>query len=540
MLPGGHLLSVLIFFPALGALALLLLRGDDHKYIRYVSLIVSLVEFLFSLWTLFKVPVAAAGYHLEEFAQWINQPPIHYHLGVDGISMFLVILTTFLTPISMLASWNSIQHRVKEFFVMLLMLEVGVVGVFLSLDLFLFFLFWEVMLIPMALLIGIWGHERRVYAAVKFVLYTMAGSILMLVGIIWLYNATGTFDLAGVHTPTLNVPGIQEILQPGALTLAPRTEMLLFLAFFVAFAIKVPLFPLHTWLPDAHVEAPTAGSVMLAGVLLKMGTYGMIRFCLPLFPNASRRAAGWVAVLAIIGIIYGALVAMVQPNLKKLVAYSSVSHLGFVVLGIFAFHNISMQGAVYQMLAHGISTGALFLLVGMLYDRRHTFEISEYGGLATPMPKLAAFFLFVALSSLGLPMLNGFVGEYLVLLGTYQRHWGWASWAALGVILSACYLLWSYQRVFFGEITHEKNRALSDASVREKCILATMAVVTLWMGIGSTFITRRTAVASQTVIDQVEPQRPYEATAPSVSTPHEKGDPASAAKVISSERLGIR
>jgi NADH-quinone oxidoreductase subunit M len=488
----------------------------------------------------FKVPVAAAGYHLEEFAQWINQPPIHYHLGVDGISMFLVILTTFLTPISILASWNSIQHRVKEFFVMLLMLEVGVVGVFLSLDLFLFFLFWEVMLIPMALLIGIWGHERRVYAAVKFVLYTMAGSILMLVGIIWLYNATGTFDLAGVHTATLNVPGIQEILQSGALTLAPRTEMLLFLAFFLAFAIKVPLFPLHTWLPDAHVEAPTAGSVMLAGVLLKMGTYGMIRFCLPLFPNASRRAAGWVAVLAIIGIIYGALVAMVQPNLKKLVAYSSVSHLGFVVLGIFAFHNISMQGAVYQMLAHGISTGALFLLVGMLYDRRHTFEISEYGGLATPMPKLAAFFLFVALSSLGLPMLNGFVGEYLVLLGTYQRHWGWASWAALGVILSACYLLWSYQRVFFGEITQEKNRTLPDASVREKWILATMAVVTLWMGIGSTFITRRTAVAAQTVVDQVEPQRPYEAAAPSVATPQEKNNPATAAKVISSERLAIR
>jgi NADH-quinone oxidoreductase subunit M len=540
MLTGGHLLSVLIFFPAVGALALLLLRGDDHKYIRYVSLIVSVVEFLFSLWMLFKVPVAAAGYHLEEFAKWINQPPIHYHLGVDGISMFLVILTTFLTPISILASWNSIQHRVKEFFIMLLMLEVGVVGVFLSLDLFLFFLFWEVMLIPMALLIGIWGHERRVYAAVKFVLYTMAGSILMLVGIIWLYNATGTFDLAGVHTTTLNVPGVQEILQSGTLTLAPRTEMLLFLAFFLAFAIKVPLFPLHTWLPDAHVEAPTAGSVMLAGVLLKMGTYGMIRFCLPLFPNASRRAAGWVAVLAIIGIIYGALVAMVQPNLKKLVAYSSVSHLGFVVLGIFAFHNISMQGAVYQMLAHGISTGALFLLVGMLYDRRHTFEISEYGGLATPMPKLAAFFLFVALSSLGLPMLNGFVGEYLVLLGTYQRHWGWASWAALGVILSACYLLWSYQRVFFGEITQEKNRTLPDASVREKWILATMAVITLWMGIGSTFITRRTAAASQTVIDQVEPQRPYEAVAPKVTAPQAKSDSATAAKIISSERLGIR
>jgi NADH-quinone oxidoreductase subunit M len=535
MLPSGHLLSVLIFFPAVGTLALLLLRGDDHKFIRILALVVSLVEFILSLFMIPKVPIGAAGYHLEEYFKWINQPPINYHLGVDGISLFLVILTTFLTPISILASWKSIGHRVKEFFVMLLMLEVGVVGVFLSLDLFLFFLFWEVMLIPMAFLIGIWGHERRLYAAVKFVLYTMAGSILMLVGIVWLYNSTGTFDLPTIQT-LLHTPASQ-----GGLELSQSTEMLLFLAFFVAFAIKVPLFPLHTWLPDAHVEAPTAGSVMLAGVLLKMGTYGMIRFCLPLFPGAARRAAGWVAVLAIIGIIYGALVAMVQPNLKKLVAYSSVSHLGFVVLGIFAFHNISMQGAVYQMLAHGISTGALFLLVGMLYDRRHTFEISEYGGLATPMPKLAAFFLFVALSSLGLPMLNGFVGEYLVLLGTYQRHWGWATWAALGVILSACYLLWSYQRVFFGEITREKNRTLPDASAREKWILVTMAVVTIWMGIGSTFITARTAAAAQDVIDQVEPERAYEAAAPNSVAPKAKRDSASAAaKIIPTERLGLR
>jgi NADH-quinone oxidoreductase subunit M len=549
MLHGGHLLSVLIFFPAVGALALLLLRGDDRKFIRIIALIVSLAEFLLSLLMIWAVPIGVTGYHLEEYVKWINQPPINYHLGVDGISLFLVILTTFLTPISMLASWNSIEHRVKEFFVMLLMLEVGVVGVFLSLDLFLFFLFWEVMLIPMALLIGIWGHERRVYAAVKFVLYTMAGSILMLVGIIWLYNATGV--ATNWNAPTFDLPTIQVMLQNGSITLSSQTEMLLFLAFFLAFAIKVPLFPLHTWLPDAHVEAPTAGSVMLAGVLLKMGTYGMIRFCLPLFPEASRRAARWVALLAIIGIIYGALVAMVQPNLKKLVAYSSVSHLGFVVLGIFAFHNISMQGAVYQMLAHGVSTGALFLLVGMLHDRRHTFEISEYGGLATPMPKLAAFFLFVALSSLGLPMLNGFVGEYLVLLGTYQRHWGWASWAALGVILSACYLLWSYQRVFFGEITREKNRTLPDASAREKWILATMAVVTLWMGIGSTFITKRTAAAAQDVIDQVEPQRPYEAAAPSVITPSAitrgkiplqapRDSTSAAAKIITTEGLELR
>jgi NADH-quinone oxidoreductase subunit M len=508
MLPG--LLSVLIFFPALGALALLLLRGEDHVWIRRLALTISLVEFIFSLLLIPRVPTGVAGYSLVEYYNWIANPPIHYHLGVDGISLFLVILTTFLTPMSILASWQSINHRVKEFFVMLLMLEVGVVGVFLSLDLFLFFLFWEVMLIPMAFLIGIWGHERRIYAAIKFVLYTMAGSILMLVGIIWLYNLTGTFDL----------PKIQQLLQDGRFAaLTSQQEMLLFLAFFGAFAIKVPLFPLHTWLPDAHVEAPTAGSVMLAGVLLKMGTYGMIRFCLPLFPNAAHRASPWVAALAIIGIIYGALVSLVQPNLKKLVAYSSVSHLGFVVLGIFAFHNISMQGAVYQMLAHGISTGALFLLVGMLYDRRHTFEITEYGGLATPMPHLAAFFLFIALASMGLPMLNGFVGEFLILLGTFQMHADWASWAAIGVILSACYLLWAYQRVFFGDITVEKNRALPDASNRELGILATMAVITLWMGLGSTFFTHRFAASSQNVLDQMQRSNPQEACLGRTGTP---------------------
>ncbi|HXJ04656.1 MAG TPA: NADH-quinone oxidoreductase subunit M [Candidatus Acidoferrum sp.] len=543
-MPAGPLLSILIFLPALGALALLCLRSDDHEWIRRLAFAVSLAEFILSLWWLLRgVPLGSAGYRLEEFHKWISLGPhgsasqtfINYHLGADGISLFLVILTTFLTVVSILCSWKSIEKRVKEFFIMILLLEVGVVGVFLSLDLFLFFLFWEVMLIPMYFLIGIWGHERRIYAAIKFVLYTMAGSILMLVGILWLYNATGTFDL----------PTIQNALQTGALALPRGTETLLFLAFFVAFAIKVPLFPFHTWLPDAHVEAPTAGSVMLAGVLLKMGTYGMIRFCLPLFPDASRRFAPAIAVLAIIGIIYGALVALVQPNLKKLVAYSSVSHLGFVVLGIFAFHLVSMQGAVFQMLAHGISTGGLFLLVGMLYDRRHTFEMSQFGGLATPMPRLAAFFLFVALSSLGLPMLNGFVGEFLILLGTYQVHWNWAAWAAIGVILSACYLLWSYQRVFFGEITVEKNKTLPDVSARERVILATMVVITLWMGIGSVFITGRTAAASQSVLDQMaRPPRAYDAQVPVKPAPQPGKLPSGTAsftqKQNSLERLGTR
>ena len=540
-MPGGPLLSILVFLPVIGVIALLCLRRDDHEWIRRLAFAVSLAEFVLSLWWLLRgVPLGSTGYQLVESLQWIDVGPhgsrahtyIKYHLGVDGISLFLVILTTFLTVVSILCSWNSIEKRVKEFFIAILLLEVGVVGVFLSLDLFLFFLFWEVMLIPMYLLIGIWGHDRRIYAAVKFILYTMAGSILMLVGILWLYNATGTFDL----------PSIQNALQTGALVLPRGTETLLFLAFFVAFAIKVPLFPFHTWLPDAHVEAPTAGSVLLAGVLLKMGTYGMIRFCLPLFPDASRRFAPAIAVLAIIGIIYGALVALVQPNLKKLVAYSSVSHLGFVVLGIFAFQIVSVQGAVFQMLAHGISTGGLFLLVGMLYDRRHTFEMSQFGGLATPMPRLAAFFLFVALSSLGLPMLNGFVGEFLILLGTYQAHWNWAAWAASGVILSACYLLWSYQRVFFGEITVDKNRALPDVSARERWILVTMAVITLWMGIGSVFITGRTAAASQSVLDQmVRPERAYDASAPAsfIPTPG-KTAPAGAEKQNALERLGTR
>jgi NADH-quinone oxidoreductase subunit M len=545
-MPAGPLLSILIFLPALGAIALLFLRSDDHEWIRRLAFAVSLVELIFSLWWLLSgVPISGASYHLVEFHKWIALGPhgsdpetfINYHLGADGISMFLVILTTFLTVVSILCSWNSITKRVKEFFVMILLLEVGVVGVFLSLDLFLFFLFWEVMLIPMYFLIGIWGHERRIYAAIKFVLYTMAGSILMLVGILWLYNATGTFDL----------PAIQKALQNGILVLPLQTETLLFLAFFLAFAIKVPLFPFHTWLPDAHVEAPTAGSVMLAGVLLKMGTYGMIRFCLPLFPMASKKFATPIAVLAIIGIIYGALVALVQPNLKKLVAYSSVSHLGFVVLGIFAFYPISMQGAVFQMLAHGVSTGGLFLVVGMLYDRRHTFEMSQFGGLATPMPRFAAFFLFIVLSSLGLPMLNGFVGEFLILLGTYQVHWGWAAWAALGVILSACYLLWSYQRVFYGEITVQKNKTLPDVSMRERVILATTAVVILWMGLGATFITRRTAVASQSVLDQMaRPPQAFDALAPAKPVAEPRGvkqatGPVSVTQKHNSlERLGTR
>jgi NADH-quinone oxidoreductase subunit M len=502
----SYLLSVLTFLPVAGTLALLLLRDDDHVWIRRLAMVTATVEFALSLLLFHGFDLHAAGYQWEEFHAWIPQPPIHYHLGVDGLSLFLVLLTTLLTPISILASWKSIDQRVKGFFICLLVLETGVIGVFVSLDLFLFFLFWEVMLIPMYFLIGIWGHGRRVYAALKFVLYTMFGSILMLVALLWLYRLTAVAGYA-----TMDLPQIQSLLSNGTIALPLRTEYLLFGAFFLAFAIKVPLFPLHTWLPDAHTEAPTAGSVMLAGVLLKMGIYGMLRFCLPLFPDAARLFAPEIAVLAIIGIIYGALVAMVQVDLKRLVAYSSVSHLGFVVLGIFAFHAISIQGAIYQMLNHGISTGALFLCVGMLYERRHTHLIKEFGGLATPMPALAALYLFSCFASAGLPMLNGFVGEFLILAGTFQKHAAWASWAALGVILSAVYLLWSYQRVFFGSLTQDKNGTLPDADMRERGILFVMAAVILWMGIGSPFFTRRTEATTQNILQEMQRPDAYNA-----------------------------
>jgi len=496
------LLTVLIFLPMAGVLALLVLRSDDHEWIRRLALVTALAEFGFSLLLLRGFDSANGSFQFQEFRDWIPSLGIHYHLGMDGISLFLALLSTFLTPIAMLASWNSINERVKGFFIALLVLETGMLGVFLSLDLFLFFLFWETMLIPMYFLIGVWGHGRRIYAALKFILYTMAGSILMLVAIVWLSQLAHSFDLLTIEAR----------LMSGQLILPWHTELLLFGAFFVAFAIKVPMFPLHTWLPDAHTEAPTAGSILLAGVLLKMGAYGMLRFCLPLFPDASRHYAPEIATLAIIGILYGALVAMVQTDLKRLVAYSSVSHMGFIVLGIFALHPISENGAIFQMLAHGVTTGALFLAVGMLYDRRHTFEISEYGGLATPMPVLAAMYLFVCFASAGLPMLNGFVGEFLILIGTFVRHAAWASWGAIGVILSAVYLLWSYQRVFFGAVTHEKNLSLPDASLRERSLLAVMAVMILWMGIGSTAFTRRIEPSVGSLLDSM--QRPsYDAGA---------------------------
>ncbi len=491
----GHILSVLTFLPLAGAVAIAFTHREDESRIRWLALLCSLLEFVLAIWLFFAFSPAAPRMQFEEIHLWINSPPIYYHLGIDGLSLLLVLLTAFLTPLGILVSWTSITSRVKEFFLFLLALETGMIGVFVSLDLFLFFLFWEVMLIPMYFLIGVWGHERRIYAAVKFILYTMVGSALMLVGILYLYNVTGTFSF----------PEIVSRLSANPDLLSPRAEKWLFLAFFLAFAIKVPMFPLHTWLPDAHVEAPTAGSVILAGVLLKMGTYGMLRFCLPLFPVASRDFAPTACVLAIIGIIYGSLVAMVQPNLKKLVAYSSVAHLGFVVLGIFAFNANGIQGAIYQMCNHGVSTGALFILVGLLYDRRHTFMIKDFGGLATTLPTYSTFFMIVALSSLGLPMLNGFVGEFLIILGAFHAKVIYGVLAAVGVVLAAVYLLWMYQRVFYGDITNEKNLKLPDCNRREKIILVAAAVVILVMGIYPQPFLRRLDQTTARVLERVSP-----------------------------------
>jgi NADH-quinone oxidoreductase subunit M len=385
--------------------------------------------------------------------------------------------------LAILSSWISITQKLRSYYFFMLLLETGMIGVFAALDLFLFYVFWEAMLIPMIFLIGIWGGANRIYAAIKFFLYTMVGSVLMLVGIITLYllNGSASFDWMVLVSN----------LQTGKLVLSPATQFWLFLAFFLAFAIKVPLFPFHTWLPDAHVEAPTAGSVLLAGILLKMGTYGILRFCLPLFPDAARELAPVISGLAVIGIIYGALVAMVQPDLKKLVAYSSVSHLGFVVLGIFSFNLQGVEGAIYQMLNHGISTGALFLLVGMLYERRHTRLIAEFGGIATPQPIYALFFMIITLSSIGLPLTNGFVGEFLILLGSFQRQPAVTVLAATGVILSAVYMLWVYQRVFLGEINHPENLHLTDLNQREKFILIPLVIMVLWMGVFSHPFLRR-------------------------------------------------
>jgi NADH-quinone oxidoreductase subunit M len=494
-----NLLTVVLFLPLLGFLVALAIPRSSPQSSRVWALLLSLATFIASLGLLFWFNRGAAGEQFAIDVPWISTLDIHFAISANGVSFWLMLLSTLLTPICVLISWRSIQNRVKEFFAFLLLLEFGLIGVFLAQDLFLFYVFWEVSLVPMYFLIGIWGHERRIYAAVKFFLYTMTGSVLMLTAIIYLY----------VRTQTFQYPAILDMLATGRLTFAPGEEMLLFLAFFVAFAIKVPLFPLHTWLPDAHVEAPVAGSIMLAAVMLKMGTYGILHFCLPLFPSAARSCAPWIAVLAIIGIIYGALVAMVQPNMKKLVAYSSVSHLGFVVLGIFSFTQMGLDGAVYQMLSHGISTGALFLIVGLLYERRHSLEIADYGGVATVAPWLSTAFLVTTLASIGLPLLNNFVGEFLVLQGTALANYKWTIFASIGVILSACYMLWLYQRVFYGEVNGEHVARFWDLRPREWAAVVPLIVMMVWMGIYSHSFLPPVGKVTARVLEQTQINVPF-------------------------------
>ncbi len=474
-----HLLTILILLPVLGTMVAVAYsfaprRQDDHY--KWIALAVTILTFALSL--LLVGGVGAAEFRFEENVNWIGAIGARYHLGVDGISLWLVLLTTLLMPIAILSSWTAIAKRQLSYYVFLLLLEGAMIGVFVSLDLLLFYLFFEASLVPMFFLIGIWGGERRIYAAVKFFIYTSVGSLLMLVGIIALYFIYGTFDYAAILAAMSAQPTL----------LSPNAEFWLFLAFAFAFCIKIPLFPLHTWLPDAHTEAPTAGSVILAGVLLKMGTYGLLRFNLGLFPNMSRQFAWIMITLAVVGIIYGALVAMVQPDVKRLVAYSSVSHMGFVVLGLFSFTEFGMQGALYQMLNHGVSTGALFLFVGFIYERRHTRLITDFGGLATPMPWFSSLFVFASLSSIGLPFLNGFVGEFLIMLGSWtsnaiQHSWTATMLAATGVIWAAVYMLWMLQRVVFGKVTNPANATLPDLSAREIGLLLPLLILMLVMGV---------------------------------------------------------
>ncbi len=466
-----YILSWITFFPLLGCL---LIFGCARRAAaaRWTALLVTLVDFGLSLQLYWQYELGRGDDQFVERASWLFSGRVQYHLGTDGVSLVLVLLTTFLGPLVVLSTWSAIRERVAEFMAFLLVLQTAMIGTFLARDMLLFYVFWEAMLVPMYFIIGIWGGERRIYATVKFFIYTMTGSIFMLVGILYCYFKAGSMDLAAFQ----------------ALELSRQEQLWLFAAFTLAFAIKVPIFPFHTWLPDAHVEAPTAGSVILASVLLKMGTYGMVRFAIPLFPSAVIEFAPWLGLLAIIGIIYGALVAMVQPDVKKLVAYSSVSHLGFVVLGLFSLSPAGAAGGMFVMLAHGLSTGALFLLVGIIYERRHTREIAQFGGLAHTMPVYASVFMLVTLASIGLPGLCGFVGEFLVLFGAFASDLLpharlLAVLAASGVVLGAIYMLWMYQRVFFGPVRNEANQGLPDLSLREGLVMLPILVFIVWLGV---------------------------------------------------------
>ncbi|HEY6302773.1 MAG TPA: NADH-quinone oxidoreductase subunit M [Terriglobales bacterium] len=488
----SHILSIILLTPLVGALVLLFVPKENKDAIRWIANIFALGGFLISLplvpmfWAQrFEVTPSHFKFLEGTANNWIPSIGAGYDLGIDGISFLLIMLTTLLGWISILSSWTAIEIRVKEYYVWFLVLQTGMLGVFMALDFFIFFVFWEAMLVPMYLLIGIWGGPRKLYAAIKFFLYTLLGSVLMLLGILFLYFHH--YSVTSPHVYTFSIPELYKT----APLIPLHYAVWLFVAFFIGFAIKVPMFPFHTWLPDAHVEAPTAGSVILAGVLLKMGTYGFVRFSLPFFPQVlsspatflNVTARGWMIGLSIVGIVYGALVSLMQKDMKKLVAYSSVSHLGFCTLGIFALNSTGLSGSVLQQINHGISTGALFLIVGILYERRHTREIAEYGGISNVMPVYATVTMIMFLSSMGLPLLNGFVGEFTILQGAFVANWRWAAWAAPGVVLAAAYLLWLYQRVFFGTVTNPKNEKLHDLTPREVLTFAPLIIMAFWIGL---------------------------------------------------------
>lgn len=470
-----HILTLTLFTPLLGIIPLILLPQKREKEMRVSSLILSLIPLGLSL-MMFHFHQGTGELEFQSIVPWLKGYKVYYRVGVDGLSLPLIVLTSLLMPLVLLQSWKEIQSRVREFLFFLHLLQTGMIGVFVSVDLFLFYVFWEATLIPMYFLIGIWGGPRRIYSAIKFVLYTLLGSLLMLAGILYLYFAGNqTFNILELYD----------------LSLPLRTQAILFAAFAFAFAIKIPLFPFHTWLPDAHVEAPTGGSVFLAAILLKMGTYGFLRLAMPLFPEATAKAIPILLVLSTIGIVYGALVSMVQQDIKKLVAFTSVSHLGFVMLGLSSLTPEGVAGAALQMINHGISTGCLFLLVGMLYERRHTRKIDDFGGLASVTPVYALLFLMVGLSSIALPGTNGFVGEFLILLGTFRTHPVFASVAAIGVVFGAVTILWMVQRVFFGPVTHEANKDLPDLSTREVVTLLPLVVLIFWIGLAPGFLLKK-------------------------------------------------
>jgi len=467
------ILSLITFLPLVGCLFILLIDRSKATLIKTSAFFFSLVNFILSLYLYFNFDSSTSAPQFVINKAWIPNLGISYYLGIDGISLFLVLLTTFLSCIAILSSWSAIGEKIKGYMITMLVLETGMIGVFVSLDLFLFYVFWEGMLIPMYFLIGIWGGPRKIYATIKFVLFTMLGSVLMLVAILVLYFMH--YRYSGFYS--FNLFDIYQLPIPGG------AQMWLFLAFALAFAIKVPMFPFHTWLPDAHVEAPTAGSVILAGVLLKMGTYGFLRFCLPLFPDTFIQLTPLFSILALIGIIYGALVAMMQKDVKSLVAYSSVSHLGFVMLGIFTLNMQGVEGGILQMINHGVSTGALFLLVGMIYERRHTRLIEDFGGLLKVIPIFSGIFMVITLSSIGLPGTNGFIGEFTILLGAFKSNVTYAAIATSGIVLAAAYMLWMYQRVVFGKVTKPENEKLKDLNWRERIILIPLLLVVFWIGI---------------------------------------------------------